>query len=108
MCEKGLITEEHKKNLPTVRIKKVILKDFKSVGYGEITFNCGKQFIPYNTESDILGIYGQNGSGKTSFIEALSILQELMAGTTVSSVYADCVASGKEFSELEFVFILIV
>lgn len=104
MCEKGLITEEHKKNLPTVRIKKVILKDFKSVGYGEITFNCGKQFIPYNTESDILGIYGQNGSGKTSFIEALSILQELMAGTTVSSVYADCVASGKEFSELEFVF----
>ena len=104
MCEKGLITGEHKKNLPTVRIKKVILKDFKSVGYGEITFNCGKQFIPYNTESDILGIYGQNGSGKTSFIEALSILQELMAGTTVSSVYADCVASGKEFSELEFVF----
>lgn len=104
MREKNLITEEHEKNLPTVRIKRVILKNFKSVGYGEIIFNCGKQFVPYNTESDILGIYGQNGSGKTSFIEALSILQELMAGTTVSSVYADCVASGKAFSELEFVF----
>ena len=82
----------------------MILKDFKSVGYGEITFNCGRQFIPHNTESDILGIYGQNGSGKTSFIEALAILERLMAGVTVPDVYADCVASGKEYSELEFVF----
>ena len=101
---KKFITDEHAKNLPTVRIKKVVLKDFKSVGYGEIVFNCGRQFVPYNTESDILGIYGQNGSGKTSFIEALSILQDLMAGAAVPSAYADCVAIGKEFSELEFVF----
>lgn len=101
---KKFITDEHAKNLPTVRIKKVILKDFKSVGYGEIVFNCGRQFVPYNTESDILGIYGQNGSGKTSFIEALSILQDLMAGAAVPSAYADCVAIGKEFSELEFMF----
>lgn len=101
---KKFITDEHAENLPTVRIKKVILKDFKSVGYGEIVFNCGRQFVPYNTESDILGIYGQNGSGKTSFIEALSILQDLMAGAAVPSAYADCVAIGKEFSELEFVF----
>lgn len=101
---KKFITDEHAKNLPTVRIKKVVLKDFKSVGYGEIVLNCGRQFVPYNTESDILGIYGQNGSGKTSFIEALSILQDLMAGAAVPSAYADCVAIGKEFSELEFVF----
>lgn len=101
---KKFITDEHAKNLPTVRIKKVVLKDFKSVGYGEIVLHCGRQFVPYNTESDILGIYGQNGSGKTSFIEALSILQDLMAGAAVPSAYADCVAIGKEFSELEFVF----
>lgn len=101
---KKFVTDEHAKNLPTVRIKKVVLKDFKSVEYGEIVLNCGRQFVPYNTESDILGIYGQNGSGKTSFIEALSILQDLMAGAAVPSAYADCVAIGKEFSELEFVF----
>lgn len=101
---KKFITDEHAKNLPTVRIKKVVLKDFKNVGYGEIVLNCGRQFVPYNTESDILGVYGQNGSGKTSFIEALSILQDLMAGVAVPSAYADCVAIGKEFSELEFVF----
>lgn len=102
--EVSFITDEHGENLPTVRIKKAILKDFKSVGYGEITFNCGRQFIPYNTESDILGIYGQNGSGKTSFIEALAILKDLMAGVPVDDVYADCIAIGKDYAELEFVF----
>ena len=41
------ITEDHNNNLPAVRIKKAILKDFKNVEYGEITFNCGRQFVPY-------------------------------------------------------------
>ena len=100
----SFITDEHGNNLPTVRIKKAILKNFKSVEYGEITFNCGRQFVPYNTESDILGIYGQNGSGKTAFIEALAILQVLLAGGSVRDVYADCIAVDKEYAELEFVF----
>lgn len=100
----AFITDEHGNNLPTVRIKKAILKNFKSVEYGEITFNCGRQFVPYNTESDILGIYGQNGSGKTAFIEALAILQVLLAGGPVKDVYADCIAVDKEYAELEFVF----
>ena len=105
MSEKNeFLTDEHADNLPTIRIKKVVLKDFKSVEYGEVVFNCGRQYVPYNTESDILGIYGQNGSGKTAFIEALSILECLMSGSQVPDVYAECVAVGAEYSELEFVF----
>lgn len=104
MKRHSFITEEHSQQLPTVRIKKAILNNFKSVEHGEIVFNCGRQFIPYDTESDILGIYGQNGSGKTSFIEALSILKCLMAGVGVPNAYADCVAMGTEFAELEFIF----
>ena len=100
----SFITGDHNNNLPAVRIKKAILKDFKNVEYGEITFNCGRQFVPYNTEADIMGIYGQNGSGKTSLIEALAILKDLMAGERVHSVYADCITVGKNHAELEFVF----
>lgn len=101
---KSFITEEHGNNLPTIRIKKVTLRNFKNVEFGEIILNCGRQYVPYNTESDILGIYGQNGSGKTSFIEALSILHDLMSGTTVDDVYADCISVDKDHAELEFVF----
>ena len=96
---KTLIDNLGKKNKAVIRIKKVVLNNFKNVGHGEITLNCGDF-----TESDILGIYGQNGSGKTAFIEALSILKSLMVGWPVPSIYADCVAIGKECANLEFVF----
>lgn len=98
------INDKHKENLPTIRIQKVILQNFKNVKYGEITLNCGKQFIPYGTKSDILGIYGQNGSGKTSFIEALAILQNLLRGKRVPNAYAECISKECKFSQLEFMF----
>lgn len=94
----------HEDNLPTVRIQKAVLQNFKSVEYGEIVFDCGKHFVPYGTKSDILGIYGQNGSGKTSFIEALSILQMAMNGVRIPGVYAECISKNAEFARLEFVF----
>ena len=74
------LTEEHGSNLPFVRITKIILTNFKSVGHGEIVFSSGKKFIPYGTESDILGLYGQNGSGKTALINALELLRGMLIG----------------------------
>ncbi len=91
-------------DLPTVRITGITLDNFKSVRHGTIEFNCGKQFIPYGTKSDILGIYGQNGSGKTAVIEALSILKRAMSGLTIPNTYADCVSVGSDFSRLQFSF----
>ena len=90
--------------ISSVRILKVVLKDFKSVDYGEIQFDCGKQSGSFSGESDILGIYGQNGSGKTAFVEALAVLKCLMDGVGVSSVFADCVAVGSACAELAFTF----
>ena len=72
-----LLNDDHGANLPTIRITEITLENFKSVKYGNIVFNCGRKFIPYGTQADILGLYGQNGSGKTSLIEALSILKHL-------------------------------
>ena len=69
--DKKFITEEHEKNMPTIRIKKAVLDNFKSVDHGEILFNDGKPFPPYGTESDILGLYGQNGSGKHPLLKHL-------------------------------------
>ena len=53
-----------------VRLTGIKLKNFKNVKYGELDFlNHRKSY-----KSSILGLYGQNGSGKTALIEALQIL----------------------------------
>ena len=49
--------EDHWDRLPTIRLQKAVLDNFKSVEHGEIEFACGKKFVPYGTESDILGLY---------------------------------------------------
>ena len=98
------ITEEHSVRLPFVRLTKAILQDFKNVEYGEINFHCGKYFVPYGTGADILGLYGQNGSGKTAFIDALYILKQLLRGSKVQDLFSECIAKGKEFARLTFLF----
>lgn len=101
-----MTTMEFKKGhiLPTVRIQKIILENFKSVTYGEVLFNCGRKTVPQDTESDILGIYGQNGSGKTAVIEALYILQHAMRGWSIDSEYSECISEGAEYSKFSFTF----
>ncbi len=99
---KTLIKKDHE--LPFVRIKEAELFNFKSVRHGVIEFDCGKQFVPHSTQSDILGLYGQNGSGKTAFIEALAILKKLMSGSSIPTAYADCIAKNAEYSKMRFVF----
>ena len=79
--------------LPTVRIQKIEMENFKSVTHGEVLFNCGRKFVPQDTESDILGIYGQNGSGKTALVEALAILRDILGGTPVKAqTYGELIA----------------
>ena len=95
-------TSEHKINLPTIRIASIELENFKSVKHGVISFNCGKKYIPFGTQSDILGIYGQNGSGKTSAIEAISILKYLLSGKAVPDEYSDCVDIHEGYAAMSF------
>lgn len=90
--------------LPTVRIQRIELENFKSVRHGEVLFNCGRKVVPQDTESDILGIYGQNGSGKTSVIEAMAILKKAMAGDVVPARYSECISPGADYASLSFTF----
>ena len=99
-----LITDEHSARLPVVRITKIVLQDFKNVEYGEIDFHCGKYFVPYGTQADILGLYGQNGSGKTALIEALYILKQLLRGSKVQNLFSECINKNAESAKLSFQF----
>ncbi|MBQ3393664.1 MAG: AAA family ATPase [Oscillospiraceae bacterium] len=72
----------------TIKLRSAVLEDFKSVDHGRIDIEPNE-----NGGADILGIYGQNGSGKTAFIEAMAIVKHLMSGAAVPNVYSDCVSS---------------
>lgn len=68
-----------------IRIIKNELIRFKNVDYGEV------RYVNYSSvekkaslqKNDIVGIYGQNGSGKTALVEALDILKVILVGEEV-------------------------
>jgi tRNA threonylcarbamoyladenosine biosynthesis protein TsaE len=55
-------------NKYSVRIESICLENFKNVRYGEI--NLENKKCPY--KASVLGLYGQNGSGKTALVRGLA------------------------------------
>ena len=99
--------KSRKINVPAIRIQKAILNNFKGVKYGVIEFNCYNNHTEKDVKADVLGIYGQNGSGKTTFLEVLSILRHVLNGTKIPYLpYKDIVAQGADFARAEFLFLL--
>lgn len=68
-----------------VRLTKTEIENFKNVNFGEIKYmNYSSVENDARIEGhDILGIYGQNGSGKTAMIEALDILKSILRGDEI-------------------------
>lgn len=90
---------------PQIRIEKIHLKNFKGVNDGVIEFNCLRNPFEKEIQSDILGLYGQNGSGKTTMLEALQIAKLLMMGQQISEKkYKNVVSQGAEYAQMEISF----
>ncbi len=79
------------------RIQSIEITNFKNIGHGLIDFsNYGKGNNYY--EPNVTAVYGQNGSGKTAFVEALVIMQQLLMGKSLPKdiknyIKADCDAA---------------
>lgn len=66
-----------------VRIIQIELVGFKNTEYGFIEMPAAVAGDYFSAKSDILGIYGQNGSGKTAIIEAMEFVQRLLSGLSL-------------------------
>lgn len=87
-------------NKAFVRIENVEIINFKNVRYGFLDFeNTRKPF-----KSSVLGLYGQNGSGKTALMDALSLLKLTLSGKTIPAYFADYVHVDASFATLKFSF----
>jgi len=69
----------------TVRIAGISIHNFKNVIDGSLSFeNMRKDY-----RASIVGLYGQNGSGKTALIDALELLKYALCGSTIPEKFAD-------------------
>src|SRR5699024_8334978 len=70
-----------------VRLESIEIRNFKNVKRGSLSFENTRK--PYS--ASILGLYGQDGSGKTALIDALSLLKHLLMGQQIPPKFAECI-----------------
>lgn len=87
-----------------VRVQSATIRCFRNVHFGEIRFPCNLASDNFSMKSDVLGIYGQNGSGKTTFIDALEVLKCLLSGLPIKESMESCISKGHNAAELNFEF----
>lgn len=87
-----------------IRLLKVELKNFKNTAYGVVEMPSFVNRNCFSCDADILGIYGQNGSGKTAVVECISILKNLMEGKPLPGNIKNYIAQNSQFCELQLWF----
>ena len=91
--------------LYNLRINRISIKNVKCVSEGSIDFNIAEDLRV--EKASILGIYGQNGSGKTVVIEVLTILKSIISGRQIQKQYIDSIRFGENQIDLEIEFAVI-
>ena len=88
-----------------VRLLEIEIINLKNVKNGKINFlNSNIKETLTLQIGDILGVYGQNGSGKTTVIEALSILKSILVGMPLDDDLKNLITYGEKNIELLFKF----
>lgn len=84
----------------SVRIEKICIENFKNIRKGELDFSNKRKAY----KSSILGLYGQNGSGKTALVDAIHVLKYTLSGQTLQDEYADYINIDSSYATLSFEF----
>ena len=82
----------------SVRLESIEINNLKNVKYGKINFINPRT----NYNANLLGLYGQNGSGKTALVDAINILKYILSGVKLHHSFADYVNIGCDYARLKF------
>jgi AAA15 family ATPase/GTPase len=75
-----------------IRLLSLDIRNLKNVTSGRIRLTGSQDNDGFSEKADIAGIYGQNGSGKTTVIQALSLFNFFAKGLPFWSDIADCIS----------------
>lgn len=88
-----------------VRLTAVEIQNIKNIDNGRISFPIEEE-IEKNGFNNAFGIYGPNGSGKTSLISSLSVLKRLLVGVSLkNSTVAKLINVNSDTAKLAYEFI---
>ncbi len=80
-----------------VRFRRISINNLKNVKHGEVSF-----LNPRRPDgASILGMYGQNGSGKSALIDALEIIQQCMTGRRLRKHLAQSINVDADYCSIE-------
>lgn len=91
-----------------VKVKAFKINNLKNVKHGEIVVPVSFEDLD---QSNLVGLYGQNGSGKTTVVEAFSILKILIGGwvqkKNLLASHRELLSFGEQSASLEFDFLVV-
>ncbi|MDF2820433.1 MAG: hypothetical protein K0R15_874 [Clostridiales bacterium] len=87
-----------------IRIQSIELENFKNIQKGIIDLTSYRQKSYYTGKSDIIGIYGQNGSGKTAVVEAYRLFKIIASGEKIPDDIQNYIYELEDTAKLKFVF----
>lgn len=71
------------------RLSRIEIYNFKNIKRAELNF-----------KNSILGLYGQNGSGKTALIDVLDLIKTILCGQKVSSDFSNMIHVDADYSRI--------
>ena len=83
-----------------VRLTSLHIEKIKNVKNGQIVMPGVYRKQLLNKQAEVLGLYGQNGSGKTAVIDTLYYLQKIMVGDSLDEELADYIDVQEEQAEI--------
>ena len=84
----------------TVRLSAIHIQNFKNVVDGNLDFRNPRH--PH--DASVLGLYGQNGSGKTALIDALTLLKLALSGKQLPLDFAEYINVDADHADLTYTF----
>lgn len=91
-----------------IRIERIEINGIKNVSHGVINFNEYVNIMngDFNNLKSVLGIYGQNGSGKTTVLEVTKLLKNILIGNKLPDDFNCFISNQCEKAEISYTFFI--